>query len=163
MQKKKQEPTPTQNDLKHQRFAAVYGAMPRILQIRFVKQLLAAVLICILSITMIFYFHSWTYSIGFLLAIGIAAFAMDIVWSFEKGTILCKQMICVKSQQIVYKKTRSLLMKEMDENGKTHKFCVTGDKKEMQQISPNTVLNVCYKESNDTVLIAWEIIDYIGQ
>lgn len=74
--KKKEKPQLTEPTFMQQ-----LSLVPQVVMQRFLGQIGAALVIVLLTIFLLFYFRTWQFCIGFLIALYIAYLAMDVVWS----------------------------------------------------------------------------------
>ena len=148
-------------------FSQQLHEMPAILQSKFVKYVLVAFGLVILSVAMVFYFKSWTYSAGLLGSLFVLYLGMDLVWSFHSGKLICKKMICIKVTKIPKQERLIVYMKDLDPTVSPkeaiHQFYAIGAKRELKMFETNTVMNIYYRPSNPLEISAWEVIDYISQ
>lgn len=152
------------NDKKDAGFIETLLQMPDPLQTRFLKLIAATAITCILSITLMIVLKTPFLILGLALAVILAALAMDIVWSYEKGKFICQKVVIIKANYFLKKNQLHLIVRECNaENQETiHQFFIGGQKNELSLLTPNTVLNIYYKSNDKTNLVAWEILDYEG-
>lgn len=147
-------------------FSVLLNDAPAILQRRFLKHCAVTLLICLFTILMAFYFHSWGYCIGFIIALYIGYLGCDLIYSFHSGKLICKTMVCIKVNRKGKERidiiARELEIEEPAKNT-THQFYVSGAKKELEMLTLNTVIAAYYRPNSPAELVAWEVLDYLGQ
>lgn len=136
--------------------------LPLALQKRFLKQMFGAVCVAALTVVLLFYYKRWEISFGFLLALFIIWMGFDTNWRYQRGDIVCKQMICIKATRILKQDRIYAVLQELNYEGNpenaTHHYYIPTSKKEAALIDSHVILN-CYVAKNNTAeLITWEII-----
>lgn len=156
----------TKNNSQDIPFTKMITDLPAILQARFVKHIMVALLMIAVTVFLIIYFNSWSYCIGLLIAVYIAYLGFDTVWAYQSGKLICKTMICIKANKLLKQDRLYAIMREtgseLPPEKITHQFYISGSKRDLELITPNTVLNVYYRPKNTLEITAWEIIDYVG-
>lgn len=147
-------------------FIRQVASLPRPLQVRFLRHIGTAIAMLVLTVFMVIYFQTWSYSICSLISLYIAYLGCDIVWSSQSEKIICRKMVCVKANKVLKQDRLYAIMRELDdtipEQDAVHRFYFVGPKKELALITPNTILNVYFRPDTQLEVVAWEIIDYIG-
>lgn len=147
-------------------FMQQLGMLPEVMQRRFLGQITAAAIIAILTLFLLFYFRTWQYCIGLLIALYIAYLAMDLVWNYHNGKIECRTMICVKSQHLIRQGRVFVIMRDVESTestmNNTKQFYIATNKKNAALITPQTVMTVYYRPDNPLEIVAWEIVGNNG-
>ena len=159
--KKKEKPQLTEPTFMQQ-----LSFLPQVVMQRFLGQIGAALVIVLLTIFLLFYFRTWQFCIGFLIALYIAYLAMDVVWSYNKGAIECRRMVCIKAQHLIRKNRVFVIMRDEGSTestkNKTMLFYIATSKKNAALITPQTVMDIYYRPDNPLEVTAWEIVGNNG-
>ena len=147
-------------------FWAGFAELPASLQSRISKQIIGAIVICVLTIICIAFFRQWYYLIGFLFAAYVAWLGLRIIPRFQNGKIIQKHVIIIKAKHVLMKKTvislalREAGADEWDEKGVMH-FTISTDANTAALMTEGVKLNIYYDIEDPLELIAWKIVGTI--
>lgn len=138
-------------------------SLPKVLQMRFFKQIGASLMIMAMTIVMMVYFRTWQYCIGFLFALYVAYNGFLIVWDLSDEKIVCRRMRIIKCGNVVLnKERRSIVAKEIDTEEETlHSFQLSVNKNNSDLLDSNVILSVYFRPDRPNEVIEWEIIDIV--
>ena len=147
-------------------FMQQVSMLPEVMQRRFLGQMVAAVAITILTIVLMIFYRTWQFCVGFLIGLYVLYMAMDLIWSFYKGVVVCKRMVCIKAKKLLKRGRVFVIMQDWGSkdatNHNTKQFYIVANKEDAELITPQTVMDIYYREDHPLEATAWEIVGNLG-
>lgn len=151
-------------------FRQTLAMLPRVLMAEVIKRFGAALLVLLLTVTMLLLSKDVMYSVGFILVLVLAYLGLDIVWKYSDNKILVARMIvCKATRSIRHRDRYHVILRDasiqdlVGQDYETFKYDLTVAVRDRETLSSGTILDIYISESAPHAILAYEVLGEAGK